>query len=87
MGGKDQMAKLIITGDLKEQDVWTIAKFFREFWRHREEQIFMNIEGIEDMKQAEVQAIFKKVFTSDDKDWTSEEINQEMIDKFKKEIE
>lgn len=80
------MAKLIITGELKEQDIWLIAKFFREFWKHRQEKIFFYIEdGTQHLTDKQVQEIFTKVF-SDDKDWTKDKINQEMIDKFKESL-
>jgi hypothetical protein len=80
------MAKLIISGDLKEQDIWTIAKFFREFWKHRPEKIFFYIsEGTAHLTSEQVQGIFKKIFT-DDKDWTISKIDQELIDKFKESI-
>ena len=77
------MTKLIISGDLKEEDIWTIAKFFREFWKHREEKIFLWIEeGTKHLSTEKVQEVFTKIFTGD-KDWTSEKINQDMINKFK----
>jgi predicted Zn-dependent peptidase len=80
------MAKLIITGDLKEQDIWLIAKFFREFWRYRDEKLFMLIEGVENMTKAEVEEIIKKVFTDDDKDWSMNKLNQKMIEEFKESL-
>jgi len=80
------MTKLIISGDLKEEDIWTIAKFFREFWKHREEKIFLWIEeGTKHLSTEKVQEAFAKIFAGD-KDWTSEKINQNTINKFKESL-
>lgn len=80
------MAKIIISGDLKEEDIWTIAKFFREFWRHRKEKIYLFIEeGTKHLSVEQVQETFKKIFMGD-KDWTTAKIDQKLIDKFKESI-
>ena len=75
------------SGDLKEEDIWTIAKFFREFWKHREEKIFLWIEeGTKHLSTEKVQEVFAKIFAGD-KDWTiNTKINQELIDKFKESV-
>lgn len=80
------MAKIMISGDLKEQDIWVIAKFFREFWRHRTEKIFMLIEeGVGNLTKEQTMDIFKQVF-SGDTDWTTQKISQEMIKEFEKSV-
>ena len=84
------MAKLIISGDLKEQDIMLIAKFFREFWKHRPENIFLMIEeGTANLSVEQTQAIFRKIFTEGETefdDWTTKPIDEEMIRKFKESL-
>jgi len=81
------MARLIISGDLKEQDIMLIAKFFREYWRHRPERIFLSIDEWENQKsEGQIMDIFKKIFTEKDKDWEAQPMNTETIEEFKKEL-
>ncbi len=80
------MAKIIISGNLKEEDIMLIAKFFREFWKSREENIFMMIEeGTQHLSKEECMELMKQVFTDDGdkKDWTEQPINEEMLQQFK----
>jgi len=85
------MAKMIISGDLKEQDIWVIAKFFREFWKHRPEKIFIMIEeGAANLTVEQTQDVFRKIFTEsnekDFQDWTVRPINEDMIKEFKESL-
>ena len=80
------MAKLIISGEIKEEDIWLIAKFFREYWKHRPEKLFLWVEGVEGMSKEEVEMIFAKIFTDDKKDWTIKKLDSTTIDKFKESL-
>lgn len=80
------MAKIIISGDFKESDIMLIAKFFREFWRHRKEKIYMLLEGYEEKRKEEVMEIFRKIFTENDKDWSEKPLTKNTINEWKKSL-
>ena len=61
------MAKITISGDLKEEDILLIGKFFREFWKSREENIMLMVEeGTEHMSKEECAKFISRIFQEDD---------------------
>lgn len=76
--------KLIINGDIGQEDLVLFARFLREMWRHREDKLFVLIEeGMETMTPDECMELFRQIFTKSDKDWKENKLTKEMYDEFK----
>jgi hypothetical protein len=81
------MAKIIIEGNLKEEDILLIGKFFREYWRNRPENIMLFVEeGTEHMSKEECMNFIKQIFQEDDNydEIPIEEAIASIEEKFKK---
>jgi hypothetical protein len=80
------MAKIVISGDLKEEDLLLIGKFFREFWKSRPENIMMMVEeGTEHMTKEECAKFLAKIFQDDGNyhEVPVKDIIQDLKEKFK----
>ncbi|MCK5294170.1 MAG: hypothetical protein KAJ49_05915 [Arcobacteraceae bacterium] len=76
--------KLIINGDIGQEDLVLFARFLREMWRHRQDKLFVLIEeGMETMTPDECMELFRQIFTKSDKDWKENKLTKEMYDEFK----
>ncbi len=75
--------KLIINGEIGEEDLVLFARFLREMWRHRKDDLFVFIEhGMENMNSEECQELFHKIFTMNDKDWKEIKMTNKLYKEF-----
>ncbi len=75
--------RIVLDGDIGEEDLVLFARFLREMWRNRKDNLFVNIEhGMEHISKGECMEMFEKIFTMNDKDWTKCEVSKKMYDKF-----
>ncbi|KKN69313.1 hypothetical protein LCGC14_0441710 [marine sediment metagenome] len=54
--------KLIIDGDIGEEDLIKIGKFLTDLYHGRKEHVNVNIEGLEEMKACDVAHITEAMF-------------------------
>ena len=77
--------RIIIDGEIGEEDLVLFARFLREMWRNRsKDTLFVNIEsGMEHLSKEECIEIFGRIFTMNDKDWEKKKVTKKMYDEFK----
>ena len=79
--------KIIINGEIGEEDLVLFARFMREMWRHRPDNLFIFIEhGMEHLTSEECQDIFRRIFTMSDKDWKAMKMQKKHYDEFREKM-
>lgn len=74
--------RIVIDGKIGEEDLVLFARFLREMWRHRPDNLFVYIEhGMEYMTSDECQELFRQIFNGD-KDWHVGKIDKEKEKEF-----
>lgn len=82
---KEKM-RLIIDGQIGEEDLVVFARILREMWRHRKDKLFVFIEhGTENMTSDECMELFRQIFTKSDKDWKEDKMTIKMYIEIKQE--
>ena len=79
--------KIIIDGKIGEEDLVLFARFLREMWRHRPDNLCVLIDpGMENLSSVECMDLFRRIFTMDDKDWKENKMTKKMYDEFKEKM-
>ena len=79
--------RLTIDGDMGEKDFILFAKFLRELWRNRSDNLCVFVEhGTEHMTSEECMDLVRRIFTMDDKDWKELGVSKEKYDEFREKM-
>ena len=76
-----------MNGEIGEEDLILLARFLREMWRERSDNLYVNIEGItEHMTKDEYIELFKRIFTMNDDGWKKLKVTKKMYEDFKEKM-
>ena len=79
--------KITINGEIGEEDLVLFARFLREMWRDRPDNLFVGLEGAtEHMTKDECLELFKKIFTMNDDGWKKIKVTKKIYDTFKEKM-